>query len=81
MLKKLQNNNKVKLLMTVAMATCLAVSSFAQTAPDFEDTITAAQTGITTTLTTYGPLVMGILMFVFGFRFITRWIFRAIQGL
>jgi hypothetical protein len=60
----------------------LAVSAFAtDPPPDWEATLTGARTDITELLTTYGPLVVSLMVFVFGFRFIVRWIFRAMGGL
>lgn len=56
-------------------------AAFATDPPDWEATLTGARTDITSLLTTYGPLVVSLMVFVFGFRFIVRWIFRAMSGL
>lgn len=56
-------------------------AAFATDPPDWQATLTGARTDITTLLTTYGPLVVSLMVFVFGFRFIVRWIFRAMGGL
>lgn len=69
-----------KLSVTLGLLCLLAVSALA-TDPDWAATLTGARTDITTMLTTYGPVVVSLMVFVFGFRFIVRWIFRALGGL
>lgn len=69
-----------KVGLSLFLVLCLAISAMA-TDPDWSATLTGARTDITTLLTTYGPLVVSLMVFVFGFRFVVRWIFRAMGGL
>lgn len=63
----------------IATMAVLAVSSFATEPPeaDFEPVITAFKSDITTMLVTYGPLVIGLLVLVVGWRFVVSWIRRV----
>lgn len=68
-------------LATGAFVAVMVPASLAQTTPDWGPTITGFKTDITTMLTTYGPLVIGLMVTVFGFRFVVRWIKRSLSGL
>lgn len=56
---------------------CVAAFS-AATDPDWGATISGAQTDITEQLTTYGPLVVGLIVFIAGFKFVVSWIRGAL---
>lgn len=58
----------------------LVIAAFSSaTSPDWGATISGAQTDITTQLTTYGPLVVGLIVFVAGFKFVVAWIKSALS--
>lgn len=51
------------------------------TDPDWSGTITQFKTDVTTMLTTYGPLVIGLLVTVLGWKFVVRWLKRSVKGI